>query len=103
MVRSSLTAFSEPRVEIELLPPHACVLLASGGCTGWNKFEFLTGRRVSFLFATLEQSWQSGGHEFDPRQIHFMKPKDLRINLVSPSSIRASISSRFTAVDTFSL
>jgi hypothetical protein len=25
---------------------YACVLLASGGCTGWNKSEFLTGKRV---------------------------------------------------------
>ena len=49
---------------------HACVLLASGSCTGWNKLEFLTGKRVSLLFSTAEPSWQSGGHEFDPRQLH---------------------------------
>ena len=48
----------------------ACVLLASGGCTGWNKFEFLTGKRVSLVFSAEEPSWQSGGHEFDPRQLH---------------------------------
>jgi len=49
---------------------HACVLLASGGCTRWNKLEFLTGKRVSSLFSTAEPSWQSGGCEFDPRQLH---------------------------------
>jgi hypothetical protein len=47
----------------------ACVLLASGGCTGWNKLEFLTGRRVSPVFSTEEPSWQEGGHEFNACQL----------------------------------
>jgi len=55
---------------IQTSADHVCVLLASGGCTGWNKLEFLSGKRVSILFSTAEPSWQSGGHEFDPRQLH---------------------------------
>jgi hypothetical protein len=27
---------------------HACVLLASGSCTDWNKLELLAGKRVSY-------------------------------------------------------
>jgi hypothetical protein len=38
---------------------HACVLLASGGCTGWNKLESLTGKRVSLVFSKAVPSWQS--------------------------------------------
>jgi hypothetical protein len=35
---------------------HACVLLASGGCTGCNKFEFLTGKRVNPFFQQQENT-----------------------------------------------
>ena len=57
------------RKETQIPTGHACVLLASGGCTGWNKLEFLTGKRASLLLSTAEPSWQSVGHEFDPRQL----------------------------------
>ena len=31
---------------------------------------FLSGKRVSLVFSTGKPSWQSGGREFDPRQLH---------------------------------
>jgi uncharacterized 2Fe-2S/4Fe-4S cluster protein (DUF4445 family) len=61
---------SSGRGETRISSGHACILLASGGCTGWNKLEFLTGKRVSLVFSTAEPSWQSGIHGFDPRQLH---------------------------------
>jgi hypothetical protein len=42
--------------EMRIRAPYACVLFASGGCTGWNKYEFLAGRRVSLLFQQQENT-----------------------------------------------
>jgi hypothetical protein len=64
---------STSREETQISATHACVLLASGGCTGWNKLEFLTGKRVCLVFSMPEPSWQSGGREFDPHQLHHLE------------------------------
>jgi hypothetical protein len=64
----------------------------SGGKRRQNA-ENRNGKRVSCLFSTPEPSWQSGGREFDPRQLHHQNKQLTRFlkNHFSPSKANICI------------
>ena len=66
-------------------------LFTDSGGKRRKKAENRVQKRLSCLFSTPEPSWQSGGHEFDPRQLHQQNKSLTRFLKIHFSPSKANI------------